>query len=297
MVKDTPISPEAQLEAQAALANGPAIQPWMINAVVESLPHYADRATIEKTLQEFKGNVDFAVSKLLESPSQSSASSRCGSSSVERDHDSDEEDYTGPNKKQDRRLSRAKRSTMTKGDASEKYLSLRLKSPSLPSTSEVHSAVIKDDDEIKEEDWNNSSPYKHSESASISASASEDTNANNTRSRGIRLKLTQPKKHDEVQVVSSPSSPIKSSPSRETRPQDVAPDEGKQTSKPKRRLYSRNQYDMLKKAQQKAAAKERKREIAADRLRSTQSAPLLSLGRKGKENTPAIETHIKVLYI
>ena len=274
----------------------------MINVIIESLPYYADRAMVQKTLEDCKGSVDLAVSKLLDSPCHSSASSRRGSSSVERDHDSDEDNYTGPKKKQDRRLSRVKRTTRVKdevkGEKSSQYLSVRLKSPMLPSsqesssTSETQSipADIKDGDETEEEDWRNMSPYKDSESASISTSASEYSLPSNPRSGGVRLKLTQPKKTDE-RPLSPVSNPVKQPPVRDVHGPEPVPQSGQKSLKSKRRLLSRNQFDMEKKAAQKSAAKERKREIAQ------QSLSCYPTTNSGKGNTPAIENHIKVLYI
>ena len=308
MIEDTPISPEAQEQAQAALAKGPLILPWMINVIIESLPYYADRAMVQKTLEDCKGSIDLAVSKLLDSPCQSSASSRRGSSSVERDHDSDEDNYTGPKKKQDRRLSRAKRTTRVKNEVknekSNQYLSVRLKSPMLPSsqesssTSETQSipANIKDGDETEEEDWRNISPYKDSESASISTSASEYSLPSNPRSGGVRLKLTQPKKTGE-RPLSPASSPVEPPTVREVHSPEPVLEAGTKLLKPKRRLLSRNQFEMAKKAAQKSAAKERKREIAADRVANQQSLSCYPTTNSGKGNAPAIENHIKVLYI
>ena len=276
----------------------------MINVIIESLPYYADRAMVQKTLEDCKGSVDLAVSKLLDSPCHSSASSRRGSSSVERDHDSDEDNYTGPKKKQDRRLSRVKRTTRVKDEVkdenSSQYLSVRLKSPMLPSSQEYSStsetqsipADIKDCDETEEEDWRNMSPYKDSESASISTSASEYSLPSNPRSGGVRLKLTQPKKTDEG-PLSPVSNPVKQPPVRDVQGPEPVHQAGQKSLKSRRRLLSRNQFDMEKKAAQKSAAKERKRGIAA----SQQSLSCYPTTNSSKGNTPAIENHIKVLYI
>lgn len=308
MIKDTPISPEAQEKAQAAFAKGPLILPWMINVIIESLPYYADRAMVQKTLEDCKGSVDLAISKLLDSPCQSSASSRRGSSSVERDHDSDEENYTGPKKKQDRRLSRAKRTIRVKNEVKDEkpnqYLSVRLKSPMLPSGQESSSTCetqsspvdIKDGDETEEEDWRNMSPYKDSESASISTSASDYSLPSNPCSGGVRLKLTQPKKTDERPLPPA-TNPAKQPLAREVHTPEPVPQAGPNLLKPKRRLLSRNQLDMEKKAAQKSVAKERKREIAADRVANQQTLSCYPTTNSGKGNAPAIENHIKVLYI
>jgi OTU domain-containing protein 3 len=79
----------------------------MINVVTQSLPYFADKEMIKKTLEECKGNIDAAVSILLDAEDRASVSSQPGSSCTERDPDSDHEEFTGPNKKQDRRMSRA----------------------------------------------------------------------------------------------------------------------------------------------------------------------------------------------
>lgn len=278
----------------------------MINAVIELLPYYTDRATIQKALEESKGSPDLAVSKLLDGEIASSASSRRGSSSVERDQDPvDEEEFTGPKKKQDRRLSRAKRAIKDKDDSSNKHLSVRLKSPILPSTQESSASNTssnpvdnKDADETEEEDWLNSSPDKDSESASLSTSASEYSLASQPRTGAIRLRLTQPKKMDE-NLPSPASSPTKLSAAQDVRSQEVISKADKRPPHHRRHLVSRNQLDMKKKATQKAAAKERKRETAASRVANHQPGSFFPTAKTGRENSPAFQAlgGIKVLYI
>ena len=272
---------------------------------MESLPFYADRAVILKTLEECKGSVDLAVSKFLDSESQSSSSSRRGSSSVEREPDSDDDSFSGPKKKQDRRLSRNKRATATDNvQPSCKDLPVRLKSPRLTSTKEIlyvsdshdKPTDVKDEDETEEEDWLNSSPHKDSESASVSTSASEYSVASNPRSSGPRLRLSQPRKRDDNNL-SCAAGPKSDLPFRSD-PVNIPSGNGLQREMgPKKRLISRNQRDMMQKKAQKAAAKERKREAAAVRGTHQYNGPPIPTAKKGKENTPVIETRIKVLYI
>ena len=306
MVKDMPISPQDQADAQATMAKSSCVLPWMINNVIESLPYYADRATIQKALEEFKGDVNLVVSKFLDGEITSSSSSRRGSSSVERDQDPvDEEEFTGPKKKQDRRLSRAKRAVKDKDESSNQYLSVRLKSPILPSTQESSTSntssnpiEIKDADETEEEDWLNNSPYKDSESASVSTSASEYSLASQPRTGAIRLRLTQPKKMDD-KLASPASSPTKTSPARDVRSQEVVSNAGQRPPHPRRRLVSRNKLNMEKKAEQKLGAKERKRETAASRVADNQPGSFFPTAKTGRENSPAFQAlgGIKVLYI
>jgi OTU domain-containing protein 3 len=101
------LSPEDDAKNKAAAAKVSYVLPWMINVVTQSLPYLADRETIKKTLEESKGNIDTAVSILLDAEERASVSSQPGSSCTERDPDSDHEEFVGPNKKQDRRMSRA----------------------------------------------------------------------------------------------------------------------------------------------------------------------------------------------
>ena len=304
MVKNTPISPQDQTDAQVTMAKSPGLLPGVINAVIEQLSYIPDRATVQMTLEENEGNVKLAVSKLRDQEFTSSASSRRGSSSVERDQGSgDEEEFTGPKKKQDRRMSRTKRSAHDKDDSSNQHLSVRLKSPLLPSTQEsstfnnsTNPIEIKDGDETEEEDWRNNSPYKDSESASVSTSASEYSLASQPRTGGIRLRLTQPKKKDE-KLTAPASSPTTPSPARDSPDPEIASNGGKRPFPQRKRLFSRNQLEMEKKAKQKNDAKERKRETAAARIASHQPGSFFPATNQSRSNTPVLASHIKVLYI
>jgi hypothetical protein len=102
---------------------------WMVNAVITSLPRSTciDEATIRKTLVETGGHLDTAVSKLLDYDSQSSNSSSpsspdtfssSGGSGIDRDLDSDdEEEISGPNKRQNRRMKAMKARAKVELDA------------------------------------------------------------------------------------------------------------------------------------------------------------------------------------
>ncbi len=109
------LTPENLAEVDAQTVSIPA---WKINAVERSLPWAIDEVSIRKALCENRGNVNAAVTSLLEDPSGSATSlpspaspgsySQSGASSIERDPDSDDEEiYHAPKKRQDRRKSRA----------------------------------------------------------------------------------------------------------------------------------------------------------------------------------------------
>lgn len=273
--------------------------PWMIEAVIKSTPFYADRLTIRKLLEKHRGSVDMVVSELLDGEYPSSESSAHGSSSVERDQDSDNEGFSsGPNKKQDRRLSRAARQQMKGVERSRKQdLTLRPKPSPLSPISQQYMVVkpepidpdgSKDSDETEEEDWESMPPTTNSHSP-------QPTQASRSLSvpskPGPRLKFKTSRRREDATSETrehSSSSRAESSPNDEVKPK-VRP------LSPRRRIVSRNQRDMMKKAAQKAAAKERKRAVAASQ---NGSSPLpASLAKKGKENTPGLETSITVLYI
>ena len=297
----------------------------MVNTVLSSLPYLADRATIQKTLEECKGSIDNAVSKLLDAEDQSSNSASQGSSSVERDPDSEDEDVISmARKKQDRRLSRATRAVLEKKEEQRRMheLTVRMKERALPSTKEASSTpepesldTIKahETDETEEEDWQDGSLNKDSTATSASTSASDSNTAAKPRASGIRLKLSQPKQPDHVVDLSeykhsandkivdlTLDSPTLKNPTEKSAAHDNGDDgnNGKiinwqPAAKPKR-LTARDKNDM-KKAAQKSAAKERKKGVAYVVNKSKKDTPFPI--QKGKENPSTIETHIKVLYI
>ncbi|KAF2083645.1 cysteine proteinase, partial [Saccharata proteae CBS 121410] len=58
--------PETEEKQEEMLANAPYALPWQIDVVSKSLPYLVDKTTIKKTLEEAKGNIDAAVSKLMD---------------------------------------------------------------------------------------------------------------------------------------------------------------------------------------------------------------------------------------
>lgn len=297
-------SVEAAKEAQEKLAKTPYVQDWMIDVVIASLPYFANRLEIQKKLEAAKGDLDSVVSNLLgDAQGSDSASSRRGSSSIEREPDSDDdEELAGPKKKQDRRLSRASRTNVKNKDNRQHDLAVRTKERALPSTHEsssppaisVNDVKLEDPEETEEEDWQNGSSQKDSESASVSTSASDYSTASRPSSGGVRLKLTQPK--IDPSKLQPPTKPSKLSAPAKSRPvayTGTARQPSSAVLPRRRRLYRRDELDM-KKAAQKAAAKERKRTNAT---RAHMQDNVMPLSKSVKENTPAVEARIKVLCI
>lgn len=276
--------------------------PWKVNIVTKSLPYGTDRKEIIKTIEDCGGNVDSALSRLLDSDERSSASSARGSSSIEREVDSDDEEpIRGPKKRQDRRLSRAARApAYEKEERCNQELSYRLKSDHLATTIE-HSAKdghlidvqIDDAEETEEEDWRNEFAYKDSESASASTSASDYSTASKPRSGGVRLKLSQPKR---CETPSSSQGDYLDIPGKHSNGHDRIQQFHLGPSKHRSHLHSRHRRD-LRKADQVIAMQNRKKPTSIRRAVSGPSKTIPLMIKQDKENTPAIEAHIKVLYI
>ncbi|KAL8941952.1 MAG: hypothetical protein Q9216_001932 [Gyalolechia sp. 2 TL-2023] len=296
-------SVEAAAEAKEQLAKAPYIAPWMIDLVVKSQSYLEDRAVIQKKLEDAKGDVNAVVDNLIECQEVwSSPGASDGSSSIERGHDSGDEDYTGPNKKQDRRLSRASRVAIKEKEDQRKHeLAVRMKNRQLLTTEEsasppvisVNDIELHDSDETEEEDWRNGSSYQDSESASVSTSASDYSITSKPVSGGVRLKLSQPKKD-----ANKLQPPLKATHSSATKLNErVSPKLGVakevKAPPPRRRLYRRNELE-AKKLAEKANAKNRKKNNDA-RVRSQDC--LSPLTHTVKENTPVVQAGIKLLCI
>ncbi|KAI4144462.1 MAG: hypothetical protein L6R39_004171 [Caloplaca ligustica] len=294
---------ESAAEAKEQLAKRPHIAPWMIDIVLKSQSVLEDRAVIQKKLESANGNVNVVVENLIESQQVwTSPGASDGSSSISREQDSDDDDYTGPKKKQDRRLSRASRAAIKeKEDLRKHELAVRMKDRQLSPTKEsasppmisVNDVKVHDSDETEEEDWRNTSSYKDSESTSVSTTASEYSVGSKPASGGVRLKLSQPKKDvDKLQPPAKTAHQPAPKPAEPASAASAMSNEAKAVP-PRRRLYRRDELDM-KKAAQKANAKNRKKNNVTRAGSPDGMGPLNS---SIKEHTPAVEARIKILCI
>lgn len=279
-------SAEAEAEMNAELANFTYVKPWMVDEVMRSLPFLTDRAAIEKALQDYKGNVDSAVSSLMPESSQSSG----GSSSIERDAGSDEDMEQKPTKKQNRRPSRPQ--PLGHGKP-QQNLTVRTKEANTlsPDPMQLSAALTNlkgeksyDPDETEEEDWRNDSTYKDSESASVSTSASDYSAAPKAEPGPIRLRLSQPKKQADEPPQHSSNSSVQSN-IGDYDADAEKPQKPRVIAKPRKRLISRDERDRL--ASLKAA-----------RLAGAHpNSALYTATQKQNQNTPVIDMGIKVLHI
>ncbi len=286
--------------------DAPYVQSWKVDAVMTSLPYLSpSEATVRKLIDECGGNVGDVVSKLLDdddnSTIPSTQGSTQGSSSVERDLDSEDEDpIRGPNKRQDRRLSRATRMAIKENDDRSHDLTYRPKGRYSNTTEELSSTVTPDhstestaaheSEEEEEEAWRNNLACKDSESASFSTSASDISVASKPRPQGVRLKLSQPKKDSARATAPSVNCSEQRAPgAKSSNGHNIKAQPRHQISPKQRRLVQRNKRNF--RSAPKPDAPEPPKAIIAGQG----SKPLMTT--QGNERTPAIETHIKVLYI
>lgn len=256
-VQERALSVEEEQRQKDKLAQTPHVMPWMIDVVASSLPYLADRPTIKKTLEEFRGNVNAAVDKLLGAEESGSQSSAQESSSVEREPDSDEEYQRGPSKKQDRRISVRQRSRRSESaQLSSKLATCNDSQDSFTS--------------VKSEDTDASS------SKGIKSENTDDSPAENLPKPKIRIKLKPP---------APPSSPDTTTNGKTQQKQ-----QGLQ------RQTAREKKDIKKQAQ-KAARKERQQAAinAGDANATVKNG--IALRTKGMTNTPPIESGFRTLFI
>lgn len=233
----------------------------MIDVVSKSLPYLADKPTIKRVLEECKGRIDDAVSRLLDE--EGSISSTQESSSVEREQDSDDEAYNGPNKKQDRRMSRVTRHK---------------------SHNEDHRRMLS---KLAQHDGSQES------FASSASDASGLSDSQRSMSQGLPDVTSHPVKKEETTSSDSlPKPTIKIKIKPPTPPEDSSQPAGKTKQKQQgpERQTARDKKDMKKQAQ-KAARKERQQ--ATTKTATTG----LALRSKGMTNTPPIESGIRTLFI
>lgn len=238
-MQERALSVEEEKKQKEKLAHTPQVQPWMIDVVAASLPFLTDKPLIKKTLEDYKGDINAAVDKLLGDENNGHSSTQ-ESSSVEREPDSDEEYQRGPSKKQDRRMSARQRS---KKSESSHVLS-KLATHNHSQTSFTSEQSIKTDPDVK--------PVK-AESRGDTSPGAPDAPPKPT----IRIKLKPP----------APPSTTSNSSSGKTQQKQQGP----------QRQTAREKKDM-KKLAQKAARKERQQAAIDAGAGETVNVPLRTKG-------------------
>lgn len=273
------LSPQEEQIQKDKLAQAPHVLPWQIDVVSKSLPFLADKPTIKRALELAKGDVNAAVSSLLDAEENGSNSSYQESSSVERDHESDDDMNDGPNKKQDRRMSRASRapkqrsaetshalSRLAAHDGSQETFSSWESESSLSSAAE--SSQNDTTPHSTQTSFDDSNIVVKQEAAKTAASSDAPARP------AVRLKLLPPRPPDASQQRNSKTQ------QRQTGP----------------RVTARDRKDMKKQAQ-KAARKERQQAASqGDAEAQSPSQVKLSLRAKGVTEKPPVDT-LRTLYI
>ena len=252
--------------------------------VQKSLPFPADSGVIHRALLKCNGDVDAVVSELMAANERGDTPSTQSSSSVERDQDSEDEDiFSGPKKKQDRRMSRATRALKQKDDQHLQDLTHRPKTaqhPPMPS--------------IKHEAHTSSPGHSQGSGEGVkdgNGAVDGPSISQPVPTRPVRLTLTQPK----PQIFTDDNDHPESSRSRSDSRVRVGKTIQRQSSanpKPKIKLSASAKKD-LKKAAQKAAAKERKKQ--QDSAAGNAKLGMVYIDPKDRKSSPT--SGIKTLYI
>ncbi|KAG8627790.1 hypothetical protein KVT40_003663 [Elsinoe batatas] len=263
-VQPKALTPEEQENQRIKMAAAPLVQPWQIKALLNSLPFLIDNALAKRTLEETKGDLNAACSKLLDADDGGSASSAQESSSIEREPDSDDELLHAPNKRQDRRMSRTSRQkTLPSFDHNR----LTPFAPASDSGSQESVDSFQSDTPSSTASRTDSQELPSIPSDTINVATDPDTSP---AKRPLRIKINPPK---------PPTSINNRSRQRQTGP---------------RRVSARDKKDM-KKLAQKAARKER--QLAAGGNISRKMRTGMELRSQGMTETPPIESGFRTLFI
>lgn len=259
------------------LAQTPHVLPWQIDNLSKSLPFLADKPTIKRALEATKGDINAAWEKLVGAEDNGSNSSYQESSSVERDNDSDDDSHDGPNKKQDRRMSRASRA------------------PNQPRSTESTHALSKlathDGSQETFASWESES------SLSSAAESSQDTAPRSTTTSFDDSNIVVKQEAPKTSPSDAPARPpirlklLPPRPPAETTQQRNSKTQQRQNGPP--RITARDRKDIKKQAQ-KAARKERQQ--AATKSGENPAQVKLSLRAKGATEKPPVDT-LRTLYI
>ncbi|PSK38075.1 hypothetical protein B9Z65_1266 [Elsinoe australis] len=263
-----PLSQEEEAQQKKKLENTSPVQPWQINALLNSLPFLVDKQYAKKVLEDHRGDINAACSKILDSEDGGSASSAQESSSIEREPDSDDEFLHAPNKKQDRRMSRNSRPKPAAYDQS------RL----APLSSFSDNGSQESADSVESDGLSSTDVSRHSQQDlptidrdTITVKSEGGQNVEPSK-RPLRIKLNPPKPPSDAQGKS--------------RQKQTGP----------RRISARDKKDMKKQAQ-KAARKERQQIAARGGVASDKMKTGMALRSQGVTETPPIESGFRTLFI
>ncbi|KAF2772783.1 cysteine proteinase [Teratosphaeria nubilosa] len=265
------LSPEEEARQREKLEQTPHVQPWQIDVVSKSLPFLADKPTIKRALEAARGDVNLAVSNLLDADDYGSASSQPESSSVEREQDSEDDVHTGSNKRQDRRMSKASRALKPRSTDTKHALS--------------HLSNY-DGSQESIESWESEASSIPEGSQQSVATQPTDTDDSVIKAADVSRSTSPAKKPVKFKLLPP-------------RPPDPSQRVGKTAQRqPGPRVSARDRKDIKKQAQ-KAARKERQQanaQVAVTAGADSPSTTGMALRQKGMTDTPPVET-LRTLWI
>lgn len=249
------------------------IEPWKIKVVMTSLPFLADSQTIKHALEQSNGDVNNAVSMLIEAEETGSISSTQESSSVERDYDSDDDQIWGPNKRAAKnKLNRGVRNLMRDAQKQRTEMAARLAANDGSQESVSHAV-----ENLEIPDSKDNSPAPFDDEDEWVPSGSEITSDSGAQRGPTRLKIN-------VHNAKIGKTPARGQGSRATR---VPP------------MRARD-LKTAKKAQQKEARKLRAQQASKNGAPPPGQEKLPILTRDQHNSSPApgvVEGGMKTLYI
>ncbi|KAK7511027.1 uncharacterized protein IWZ02DRAFT_372533 [Phyllosticta citriasiana] len=93
------LSPEAQAAMKQKLPVHTQVEDWQVDLVQQSIHFFVEKPIIKKLLTQHNCDIDIVVSKFMHEQDSREQSSAQESSSIEREHDSDDDEIYGPNKR------------------------------------------------------------------------------------------------------------------------------------------------------------------------------------------------------
>ncbi|KAI9776523.1 MAG: hypothetical protein M1816_005241 [Peltula sp. TS41687] len=296
-------SPDTEKNQTQTLGNPAAgIPSWVVDEAMQFLPHMTDKSLVKQTLEQENGNIESAVSKLLAASERGGLSSARDSSSVEREPDSDDEarlSGDGPNKKQDRRVSKATRQILKLNHRARESSEASERLPRIDLT------LAENGEEKKAIRRGMVDTYDPALSGDTYTTTSKDGDTTGSEYSDLSFNAQRP-------AVPATTASRNLSMGDGLSPEKVPT--SKKAQQPKQKRPTARDTKQTKKAAQKAAAKKRKQAKVATATKTTASTPTttpetttntattmkkttgLSV-RMGKENTPVIANTIKTLYI
>ncbi|TVY55980.1 OTU domain-containing protein [Lachnellula suecica] len=270
-----PQIPRINLEGEddVLLPENIVIKDWQIQVVMSAIPNLANEEVIRTALVQNYGNVDNAVSYLMDSQFSSSPStpasfsaSQSGNSSVERDYDSDEDEIYGPNKRQNRKGRGESATRLTEKKEKEAIPTIELTGPDAEVSNdaliEIHQPAPLKPSVHKLMDYDEAG---NASDGDDEFRPEDSTSENDVSSRSPSVDPANPPPHPRVilrtkgnKTAEATLDPQNSQSSQNTQTSDSQRTQG---SKPKHKTHiTARQRKVDKKAAQKKASTERKRQ-------------------------------------